>query len=89
MSNTPPNEDIELLDAIDMHATIESNGVSIHMDGDRDADMWIEGPESGGEVHDGGVYRIELTGGQNDVFTEVGFFIPCEVLHDALESTSD
>lgn len=80
---------VRIADALDLHATVESNGISIHMDGDRDGELWIEGPENGGEVHDGEVYRIELRGAQNGVTSDVGFFIPADDLRDLLQSDID
>ena len=80
MSDPFVTEDIQLLDALDLHATVESNGVSVHMDGDRDAEMLIEGPDPGGEVHDGDVYRITLRGEHKGVTSKVGFFVPADSL---------
>ena len=80
---------VRITDAIDLHATVESNGVSIHMDGDRDAEMWVEGPEDGGEVYNGEVYRITLTGDENGVHSEVDFFVPVEALERTLHTGTD
>lgn len=84
--NVSSDATVEIVDALDLHATVESGGVSVHMDGDRDAEMWIEGPESGGEVYDGEVYRVTLSGDQNGVRSEVGFFVPVETLEKALSA---
>lgn len=80
---------VEIIDALDLHTTVASNAVSIHMDGDRDAEMWIEGPESGGEVYDGEVYRITLSGEQDGVMSEVGFMVPVETLEKTLDSMNN
>lgn len=69
------SDDMVVADALDLYTTVTSNGISIHMDGDRDAEMWVEGSEAGGEVHDDNVYRITLTGEQNGVSAEIGFFV--------------
>jgi hypothetical protein len=73
---------LDKFDALDLYADVSSNGVSIHMDGDREAEMWVEGPDPGGEVHNGDVYEVTITGQQHGVKTEVGFFIPAETLAD-------
>lgn len=82
------NDTIEMFDALDLHATVESGGVSIHMDGDRDAELMVEGPEPGGEIFDGKVYRLTLTGNQNGVHSDVGFFVPVETIEE-LQTESD
>lgn len=79
------SDEIDVVDALDMYATTTSNGVSIHMDGDRDAEMWVEGPEDGGEVHDDNVYRITLTGEQNGVSAEIGFFVDVETFEELID----
>ena len=89
MGGESMDETVRITDALDLHATVESNGVSIRMDGDRDAEMWVEGPEDGGEVYNGEVYRITLTGDENGVHSEVGFFVPVEALERTLHTDTE
>lgn len=80
------SEDLQVIDAIDLHADVASNGVSIHMDGDRDAEMWIEGPTESPAIHDKEVLRITLHGDQSGVRSEIGFFVARETLEEVLEN---
>lgn len=79
------SDEIDVVDALDMHATVESGGITIHMDGDRDAEMWVGPPQPGGEVHDERVCRFTLTGEQDGVWSEIGFFIAADELKELID----
>ena len=72
--------DAALLDALDLSASVRQGYVSVHMDGDRDAEVIVSGPEEGGEVYDGDVYHFEVSGEQSGVATIGGFYVPADEL---------
>jgi len=86
MSNS---DGIAQVDALDLYATVKSHGVSIHMDGDRDAELVVEGPDDGGEVHDGKVYRFTLCGDQAGVRSDVSFFIAADDMEQLVQPGTD
>lgn len=78
------DDEPEVLDALELNATVTAGGVSIHMDGDSDAELTIEGPMEGGEVHDGQVYHVTLRGEQNGVSSGIEFWLPFDAIQNAL-----
>ena len=73
-----------VFDALDLHADVSQDFVSIHMDGDRDAEVMISGRIDGGERYDGEVYQFKLRGEQSGVKTAAAFAIPADVLEEAI-----
>lgn len=89
MTSDESGDEILRIPAIDCYATVESHGVSVHMDGDRDAEVWIEGPEEAGEVHDVPVYRVRIDASQNGVQSDIAFFVPVNELKRAIQDGDD
>lgn len=74
------SDDGKMLSALDLNAQVKSSNVRIHMDGDRDGEMLVTGPFDGGEVHDGEIYRLRVSGQENGASTTVAWFVPAELI---------